>query len=338
MKAVFVAGKGRVEVRELPVPKPKAGELLVRMRACGICGSDLEKVYGEYGMGSVQLGHELAGEVAAVGLGVNGFVPGDRVFVRQRVPCYSGRLCAAGNHTTCDLFRSTGVEPCGLAEQFIVPDVNVRNGGVIPLPGGLPFEEAAACEPLSCCLRAVNRCGLRPSETVAIIGAGPAGLMFAMALKARGAGQLFLLDVNVARLAWAQLVAEAINPLDVNPIEAVRNRTEGGVDLVVVATSSMSIVETALGMLRRGGRLLLFGVPPKDSTLGLDLNHFFSNEIALLTSAYSIRPEVEEALRLVASGQINLRQLITHTFPIGKSPEAFALAREGEGMKIVITA
>src|SRR3989338_2011394 len=146
MKVVISKEKGKVQIQEIPIPEIKEGELLVKMRACGICGSDIEKVFGDYGLGSKKIGHEISVEVAN---SKNKFFSvGDRVFVRQRVPCYNCHYCDRGDYTVCDLFQKTNVEPCGLAEYFVASKIHVDNGGVIRIPENLGFEEAAIAEPL----------------------------------------------------------------------------------------------------------------------------------------------------------------------------------------------
>src|SRR3989338_5887898 len=168
MKTIVSEEQGKVVIEEMSIPEPKEGELLVKMKACGICGSDVEKVFGEYGMGSKKIGHEITGEV--VKTKTKEFSVGDRVFVRQRVPCYECHYCLHGNHTICDLFEKTNVDPCGLAEYFVVPKVNVDKGGVVKLPENISFEEAAVAEPLSCCIRAINKCDLKRGDSAVIIG------------------------------------------------------------------------------------------------------------------------------------------------------------------------
>jgi L-iditol 2-dehydrogenase len=336
MKFAVSKERGKITIEEMPVPEPKEGEILVKTKACGICGSDLEKVYGEYSMGTMRIGHEVAGEIVKIGGSVSGFALGDRVFVRQRVPCYNCRYCLHGNHTICDLFQKTSIVPCGLSEYFIAPAVNVKNGAVTKLPSNVSFEEAAAAEPLSCCIRALNKCGLQKGDSVAIIGAGAVGTMFALALRAAEAGKLFLLDISDTRLETAKKVGIAINSLKENPKDIVKRETETGVDLAIVATSSMKVLDQALSLVRKGGKILIFGVPPKNSPIGFDAQYLFANEISILTSGYSIRKDIEQTLDQVSSGKIDLKPLITHTFPITKSQEAFDMAHRGEGIKIVI--
>ncbi|MBI4163569.1 MAG: alcohol dehydrogenase catalytic domain-containing protein [Candidatus Aenigmarchaeota archaeon] len=336
MKVVVSKEQGKVVVEDVPVPEPKDGELLVKMKACGICGSDVEKVFGDYGMGSKKIGHEISGEVAKSNS--KDFAVGDRVFVRQRVPCYKCHYCLHGNHTICDLFQKTNVDPCGLAEYFIVPKVNVENGGVVKLPDNLTFEEAAAAEPLSCCIRAINKLDIKQGDSAVIIGSGPVGVMNALALKAAGAEKIFILDINDSRLEIAKKYGTPINSLKQDPEQIIKNSTQIGADVVIIATSVMKVFDQAMKFIRKGGKIMLFGVPPKNSTISPDANYLFANEITILSSGYSIKREIETALNLISTGKIDMKSLITHKFKIDESQKAFDLAHKPENaMKIVIT-
>src|SRR3989338_5333507 len=173
MKFAFSKEHGKIRIEEMQLPELKEGELLVKMRVCGVCGSDLEKVYGSYGMTSKRIGHEIAGEV--VESKNDKFSVGDRVFVHHHVPCYSCYYCLKGDHVLCNDYQKSNVEPCGLSEYFVVPEWNASKGGVITLPGGMSFEAAALAEPLACCIKAINRLQIRAGDTAAVIGSGPAG-------------------------------------------------------------------------------------------------------------------------------------------------------------------
>src|ERR687897_1440008 len=204
MKAVFVKGQNSVLVDDVPSPKLGEGDLIVKMRTCGLCGSDLEKVYGQYGMGSARLGHEIAGEIMQIGKEVNGFAPGDRVFIHHHVPCYSCHYCLHGDYTMCRMFHSSNIEPCGLSEEILVPEWNISRGGVIKLPESMSFEKAALIEPLACCIRALDKCDIQKGDDIAIFGAGPAGIMHVLLAQSIGSGKVFLVDINQFRLDFAK--------------------------------------------------------------------------------------------------------------------------------------
>src|SRR5437773_6594120 len=196
MKAAYVDGPSNVVIKNVEKPQIGNGDILVRMRACGICGSDLEKIYGQYSQPSMKLGHEPAGIISQIGSSVNNFKKGDRVFVHHHVPCYSCHFCLHGNETMCQKYSETNLLPCGLAEEFVVPEWNVSHGGVIKIPDVMSFDEAAMIEPLACCIRAWNKIQIKKGDSVAIFGAGPTGMMHVMLSKFYGLNEIFCFDVN----------------------------------------------------------------------------------------------------------------------------------------------
>ena len=337
MKTAVSREKGKIIVEDMQLPELKEGELLVKLRACGVCGSDLEKVYGDYGMSSKRVGHELAGEVMQSKS--DKFAAGDRVFVHHHVPCYSCYYCLKGDHILCSEYQRSNVEPCGLSEYFIVPEWNVSKGGVIKLPDKMSFEEAALAEPLACCIKAINKLRVQPGDTAAVIGAGPAGIMNMMILKNGGAAEVFAIDISDYRINFAKRHVHAINAMKDDAARIIKNATNGrGVDIVVVATGNPKAIKQALDLVRKGGKIMIFGVPSKGTMLDYDANFLFANEIQLLTSGYCTETETHAALKLIESGKIDVKELITHRFPIAESQKAFDLAHSAENaMKVVIT-
>ncbi len=341
MKTATVKAPSVISVDDGPDPEPGPGEILVQMQACGICGSDLEKVFGEYGSPSMRLGHEPAGTVVGAGPGVTEFREGDRVFTHHHVPCYSCHLCRHGSETMCPRYYETNLQPCGLSERYVVPKWNVAHGGVLKLSDSTTFEEAAMVEPLACCVRAWGRCGAREGGTVAIFGAGPTGMMHVLLAQARRFSKVFCLDVNDFRLDFARRfgVTGAMNAADADRFGRVSDATGGlGVDLAVVATSSLRALDDAIGMVRKGGSVMMFGVPSKGATINLDMNRVYSKEVTIRTSYAASDADTGEALGLIESGRIGVKRLITHRYPIPEAQRAFEHARVGgDAMKIVIT-
>ncbi|HKC79186.1 MAG TPA: alcohol dehydrogenase catalytic domain-containing protein [Nitrosopumilaceae archaeon] len=230
MKAAYVKGPAYVEIRTIEKSLVKSGEISVRMHACGICGSDLEKIYGQYSQPSMKLGHEPSGIIVEVGENVNDLKKGDRVFVHHHVPCYSCHFCLHGNETMCQKYSETNLLPCGLAEEFVVPEWNVSHGGVIKIPDVMSFDEAAMIEPLACCIRAWNKIKIKKGDSVAIFGAGPTGMMHVMLSKFYGLNEIFCFDVNDFRLDFAKKfqITESINQQILRPMRKSfqRRKTE----------------------------------------------------------------------------------------------------------------
>jgi L-iditol 2-dehydrogenase len=343
MKAVFVKGRGSVSVDDVKVPEiASAGDVLVKMRACGLCGSDLEKIYSEYGMASGRLGHEPAGEVVAVGKSVKGFATGDRVFIHHHVACYSCHYCRHGNHTMCPSYQTSNISPCGLAERFLVPEWNVSRGGLIKLPENVSFDEASLVEPLACCIRAWNKCSFRKSDDIAVIGAGPAGLMHVILAQTYGARKVFVIDINDFRLKFAKRYGiEAFNSIfDQDIAGSIKSATEGrGVDVCVVATGSVNALLQSFELTRKGGDVVLFGVPPKGAQMSYDMSRLYSNEHSIIPSYAASEVETNEALKLVTEKRVDMASLITHRFDITEAADALKCAHEAkEAIKVIVTA
>ncbi|GKS66586.1 alcohol dehydrogenase [Nitrosarchaeum sp.] len=341
MKTAFVKEPSVISINETENPLLGSGDILVQMHACGICGSDLEKVFGEYGQPSMRLGHEPAGIIIGVGSDVTVFKKGDRVFTHHHVPCYSCHLCTHGNETMCPKYYETNLSPCGLSEEYVVPQWNVEHGGVLKIPDSMSFEEAAMIEPLACCIRAWTKYSYREGDSVAIFGVGPTGMMHVMLAQSKNFSKIFCFDVNEFRLKFAKKfnITDSINSLDEKRKEKILEHTGGlGVDIAIVATSSLKALEDAIDMVRKGGSIMMFGVPSKDSKLNLDMNKIYSKEITLVTSYAASDNDTKKALGLIESSKVNVKQLVTHTYTISNSQKAFDHARSGDdAMKIIIT-
>ena len=341
MKTASVKESGVISVDDVETPQLNSGDILIQMESCGICGSDLEKVFGHYGQPSMRLGHEPAGIVLDVGSDVTLFKKGDRVFTHHHVPCYDCHFCNHGNETMCPKYYETNLSPCGLSEKYIVPAWNVSHDGVLKISEKTSFEEAALIEPLACCVRAWTKFPYQQGDSAAIFGVGPTGMMHVMLANAKKFSKIFCLDVNDFRLNFAKKfnITESINSMDENRKQKILDTTDGlGVDVAIVATSSLKALEDAIGIVRKGGSIMMFGVPSKSAMMNLDMSIIYSKEITLVTSYAASDKDTTEALNLIESSQIDVKQLITHTYSINDSQKAFDHARTGENaMKIIIT-
>ncbi len=341
MKTAFVKESSVISVDETPKPILGSGEILVQMHACGICGSDLEKVFGQYGQPSMRLGHEPAGIVVSVGSDVTEFKSGDRVFTHHHVPCYNCHLCRHGNETMCRKYSETNLSPCGLSEEYVVPEWNVSHGGVLKIPDSVSFQEAAMIEPLACCVRSWTKYSCREGDSAAIFGVGPTGMMHVMLAQAKKFSKIFCLDVNEFRLDFAKKfgVTDCIHSSSDDRKKRILDQTDDlGVDVAIVATSNLSALEDAIDLVRKGGSVMMFGVPSKGAMMNLDMSKIYSKEITLVTSYAASDNDTRDALELLQSSKIDVRQLITHTYPIDDTQKAFDHARTGDdAMKIIIT-
>ncbi|MCV0401645.1 MAG: zinc-dependent dehydrogenase [Nitrosopumilus sp.] len=341
MKTASVKEPSVISVNETDKPLLTSGDILVQMQACGICGSDLEKVFGQYGQPSMRLGHEPSGIVLEVGSDVTEFKKGDRVFTHHHVPCYDCHFCNHGNETMCQKYYETNLSPCGLSEEYVVPAWNVSHGGVLKISDSLSYEEAAMIEPLACCVRAWTKFSYREGDSTAIFGVGPTGMMHVMLANAKKFSKIFCFDVNDFRLNFAKKfnITESISSMDENRKQKILDNTDGrGVDVAIVATSSLKALDDAIDIVRKGGTVMMFGVPSKGAKMDLDMSKIYSKEITLVTSYAASDSDTAEALSLIESSQIDVKQLITHTYTISDSQKAFDHARTGENaMKIIIT-
>ncbi len=341
MKAAFVKDSSRVVVEDVEKPILGTGDVLVKMHACGICGSDLEKVFGKYSQPSTRLGHEPSGTIEKVGENVTDFKKGDRVFVHHHVPCYSCHFCLHGNETMCKKYSETNLSPCGLAEEFIVPQWNVNHGGILKIPDSMSFEEAAMIEPLACCIRAWDKFSFQKGDSTAIFGVGATGMMHVMLSIIHEFDKIFCIDLNEFRLEFAKKfnITDAIKSSVPDVKQKILDQTDNrGVDVAIVATGSLQALSSAIDLVRKGGTVVMFGVPSKDAMINLNMSIIYSKEITMISSYAASDSDTKAALELIESSKIDVKKLITHRYNIKDSPKAFEHAHHGvDSMKIIIT-
>jgi len=342
MKMVQVKGNSTVEIKDVDKPSLGSHEILVKMQACGICGSDVEKVFGKYGQPSMRLGHEPAGIITQVGSEVKNFSIDDRVFTHHHVACYSDDCheCSHENETMCKKYYESNLEPCGLADEYIVPEWNVKHGGVLRIPDSMSFEEAAMIEPLACCVRAWNKFRHKKNDSIAILGVGPTGIMHALLAKLYDCGKIFCIDLNEFRLDFAKKFETiTINSGNTNALEKIKSETANqGVDVVIVSTSSLNALKDAVNFVRKGGTIVMFGVPSKGAKVDLDMSEIYSKGITIVNSYAASDDDTRNALDLIATQRINVSQLITHKYNLQECQQAFVHAKSGDNaMKIIIS-
>lgn len=331
MRAAVYHGGGRIALEEMPDPAAGPGELVVRVRACGLCGSDLMSWYQDP-RAPVVLGHEPAGEVVAAGPGA-AFAPGERVFVHHHVPCMTCELCRAGRHTLCPTFRRTRIDPGGLAELIRVPRENAEVD-VLALPEGVSDVAATLIEPLACVVRGQRWAGVGPGSRVAVVGAGAMGLLEIRAALAAGAAAVAAVEPREDRRALAR--AAGARALAAPDPDALAEALGGPAHQVFVCTSNREAIAAALHLAGPGGVVQLFAPTPPGELVGLDLGAAFFREVSL-QSTYSAGPvDTRDALALLASGAVDADALVSHRLPLDEVHEAFRLARSGEATKVVV--
>lgn len=344
MKAAVFLGPGKMVVREVPRPRPEAGEVVIAVRTCAVCGTDL-RVFrsGHRKVRPPQVtGHEMAGEIAAIGAGVDGFAVGDRVTAVTSVGCGKCRFCRRGRPNICPRTEALGYYyPGGFAEYVKIPAAAVAQDALIRLPENVGFDEASLVEPLSCCINGQSCLAIAPGERVLVFGAGPIGLLHLELARARGAGALFLVDISPERLAAARRLVKIdhlVNAAAVDPVAEIDRLAGGeGIDVIITATPAKENQEQALRLAAIRGRISLFGGLPKDDSLiAFDSNLVHYRELSVHGAFASARADYEEALALIASGKIDAPRFISHRLPLEDITTALELVASGRAVKVVL--
>jgi L-iditol 2-dehydrogenase len=339
MKVARYYGAGDIRIEEMPLPEPGPGEVMVRIRASGICGSDVMHWYRE-GRGPVVLGHEIGGEIAAAGRGVTAYRPGDRVTASHHVPCNTCRYCTSGHHTVCDTLRKTNFYPGGFAEYVLLPQINVDRG-VYLLPDGMSFEEATFVEPLACVYRGQRIAGTRIGRSALVIGSGISGLLHVQLAKTLGASPVVASDINEFRLDAARKFG-ADNVIHAgDDLPAVFRDLNNGrpADIVILTAGAEGAISQAFRSVDRGGTVLFFAPAGKGVSVPLPVNELFWRNEMTLTSSYAANYEEHMiSMELIRQGRVNVRDMITHRLPLAETARGFGLVEKaGESLKVIIT-
>ena len=326
-------------LQEKSEPIQEETSLVVKLEACGICGSDLGNIFGDSSKPTEKIGHEISGTIVSKGKSVNNFDVGDRVFVHHHASCEECYFCKHGNQTMCEKFVDSLV-PCGLSEKFLVPAWILKKGTIIKIPDSMTFEEAAMIEPLACCIRALKKISISKNDSVVIFGAGSIGAMQGMLGKFFGMKQIYFIDPNESRLKFIEN-NNIGTPLRYGTKEnqkIILEQTDNrGTDLAVIATSNMGSIKDASNLVRKGGKILLFGEPNQDSKIDLDFSMIYSNEISIISTYAASKDNVEQAFDLINKKLINVQQLITHQYPLSELNQALEQAKSGNNsMKVII--
>ena len=325
----------RVTLETHPLPLIFDGEILVQLRACGICGTDIAKVYDPYFKKPVQLGHELVATV--VESKSERFKIADRVAIAHHAPDYNSHYTKRGSAPMDPQFKRSNIDPAGFAQFIRVPELLVSNT-VIAIPSHVPDQRAVFMEPLACCLRALDRVSLLEGDTALIVGAGAVGILFLPLLRDLKVKSL-VLDMREERLtlatAWG--AAESCIASKIDPTEFAKRHTAGrGVDIVILSVFTKHTIVTAMQTVRDGGTILIFGSKPHNE-ITIDWWDIWRREINLITS-YSATPDLmQRAMKLLAREDYALESLISHHLPLHDAQQAFDLVHEVKASKAIIT-
>ena len=326
-----------VRIRDMPLPEIDDDELLLKVMACGICGSDVTEWYRLQKAPRV-LGHEATGVIEKVGGKVLKYRVGDRVFISHHVPCNECHYCLNGHHTACETLHTTNYYPGGLAQYIRVPRINVERG-VYELPLGMSFEEGTFIEPLACVVRGQKLARIRKKDTVLVIGAGVSGLLHLQLAKFNGASEAVAADINPYRLEMAEKFGanHTLNANDNLPRKLKEINNERLADKVVVCTGATQAALTALKCVDKGGVILFFAVPEPTVKLPVPITDFWRNEITVKTSYGAAPNDLAEALAILARKKVNVKDMITHKLGLHQAAQGFRLmAKAGASLKVII--
>ena len=337
MKAV-VSQNHQSQVQEVPRPSLQNGDLLLQVKACGVCFSDVHKIRFRQLDKPAILGHEVAGEVVEAGSDVTKFKIGDRVVVAHHVPCLRCHYCRRGNISMCPQFKKTNLDPGGFAEFVRVPATHVESVA-FSIPDGLSDSEATFMEPLGCCVRAVNRAGIEQSDVIVLVGLGSIGLLLLQLIRHIGA-ECIGIDLDQERREFAKGFGLNVAFAGSEPgfQEYLAKITDGrGADGVLLTAGNPALVSTALGWLREGGTCTIFASLHPDSNVRLDWNQLYYRELNIISS-YSASPaDLAEALELLGQGAVRVADLTNNTFPLEQFSDALAAIESRTILKAIVT-
>ncbi|TAN64429.1 alcohol dehydrogenase [bacterium] len=336
MKAAVYYNNNDVRIEEVEKPKLRDGEILVRIEASGICGSDVMEWY-RIKKAPLVLGHEIAGVVVEVGKGVEKFKEGDRVTAAHHVPCNTCRYCLRGDHSVCDTLRATNFYPGGFCEYVRVPAINVDRG-VFKLPDTVSFEDGSFSEPLGCVLRGQRACKMEAGKNVLVIGSGLSGLLHIKLAKALGAGKITATDISDFRLSAAKKCgADYIFKADVDVPSMMREATGRLADIVIICASADSAFKQGLESVDRAGAVMFFAPKEPGKTYPMPVFDMWRDNITVINSYASPPFDTLASIDLIESARVTVADIITHRLPLRETAHGFKLVAEArQSLKVII--
>lgn len=337
MRVAMYYNNRDVRLEELPKPEIGPGELLVKVVASGICGSDVMEWY-RIKRAPLVLGHEIAGDIVEVGKGVKDYKVGQRVFVSHHVPCMKCKYCLSGHESTCDTLRKTNFYPGGFAEFVRVPEINLDHG-VYVLPRELSYDDGSFIEPVACVVRGFRSMSFEKGKTVLVLGSGIAGLLNIKVAKAYGAGKVIATDINRFRLDAARRFGAdvVINATEDVPALVKKANNGLGADYVIVCAGATQAMAQAFKSVDRGGKILMFAPPLPGVEIPVPFGDLWKDEVTI-TSTYAGSPrDIKEAIELLRTKKLVVSDMITHRLTLADAGKGFALVAKAEdSIKVII--
>ena len=343
IRAVVYHGPLDVRCEQVPFPGCDADEIRVKVDACAVCGSD----WKAYKSGNprmkppITIGHEFTGLIETVGAGVRGYAVGERVVMATSISCGECLYCRRGWRNLCTELRPMGFHyPGGMAEYVTIPARGLQQGHVVKVPAGVPAIHAALAEPVSCCVNAVENCGIAKGDVVAVLGAGPMGILNACVARETGAAKIILSELNPSRLRQAEAFGfdRLVNPASEDLSQVIQEETGGcGADVVIVAAPAAQPQEQAMTLVRKRGTVCLFAsLPAGKSMLNVDSRPIHYGEVRVVGTSDSTAVHVERAVRLIAEGSLPVARIASHVMPLEDIQRALALMESGESLRAVL--
>ena len=334
--AVYYNNKD-VRIEERPAPEINDDEILIKVVASGICGTDVLEWY-RIKKAPIVLGHEIAGIVDKTGKNVKNFKVGDRVTATHHVPCMNCHYCQNEHHTACETLHKTNFHPGGFSEYIRIPKINVELG-TFKLPNNVSFDEGTFVEPLGTVVRAQRLANLSEKQTLLVVGSGVSGLMHIKLAKSKGVKKIIAADISEYRLNEAKKFgADYVFDARENVAEKIKQINENRLaDLVIVCTGSLSAAKQALQCVDKGGTILFFAVPRPDESFEIPINDFWRNEVKMMTSYAAAPDDLKESLNLTASGRIGMKNMITHKLKFDEIQKGFNLVADAkDSLKVIV--
>jgi L-iditol 2-dehydrogenase len=310
-------------------------EIIIKLKACGICGSDIGNIFEKSAKPTHKIGHEISGTISHIGKKIKGYEIGERVIINHHCQCENCHFCLHGNETMCERFTEE-IEPCGLAEKIKISNWIIEKKGIFKIPEKISLNEATMIEPLACCLRSWNKIHVQNKDSVMIFGFGLIGIFHSIIANQKGL-KITIVDNDEFRKEFGKKEKLAENFLNFKNIEF--KKFEEQIDLCIIANHDISCIDVAVNTLRKGGTILFFGEPRANSIIKLNMSVIYSKEIKIVTSYSATNNDFFNAMDFISNNNINLNKFITHEFKIDNAVEGIKIAKEGEKrIKVIITA
>ncbi len=313
-------------------------EIIVKLKACGICGSDIGNIFGDSSKPTKKIGHEISGIISKVGGNVKNWKVNDKVIINHHCPCGQCHICLHGNETMCEKFTEE-IDPCGLAEYFKISNWIVKKGGIFKIPEKMSFKEATLIEPFACCLRSWNKIEIKKDDSIMIFGFGIIGIFHSIIAKGQKLKRI-IVDYDDFRLNFGKEEGYgeqfiAIENLNEGKLEKYNEK----MDLCIIANSDISCLNHAIKIVRRGGTILFFGEPKVDSRIKVDLSIIYSKEIKIITSYSATNNDFIKSMEFISKNNINLNKFITHDIKFEEAEKAINIAKDGKNrIKVIVSA